>query len=226
MSRTPIHPGPDPLDDPVLLASMSPSLVALARRGERRRFEKGATLIVEGDQSDTLFILLGGEAEVYSLDAESGKRFVFNTHGPGQTVGEMSLDGGPRSASVEAKKPVLCSMVTRPVLEAHLQADPRFAFELLATVIGRARVATLTARTLAFNDVYGRMKVLLETLARRQPDGRWVVSERLTHQEIADRCGCTREMITKVRRELVPNYLRELEGGGVELRVFPLPTGF
>jgi CRP/FNR family transcriptional regulator, cyclic AMP receptor protein len=97
-------------------------------------------------------------------------------------------------------------LVTRRTLEAHLAAEPSFAFELLAKVIRRARAATLSAKGMALNDVYGRLKHLLETTAEPQPDGTRRVAERLTHLELANRVGCSREMITR--------QLNDLQQGG------------
>jgi CRP/FNR family cyclic AMP-dependent transcriptional regulator len=75
----------------------------------------------------------------------------------------------------------------------------------------RARTATNSARNLAFIDVYGRLTQLLYELAQPQDDGSAVVAERLTHQDIASRVGCSREMVSRV--------LKDLESGGyIELR--------
>jgi CRP/FNR family cyclic AMP-dependent transcriptional regulator len=97
-------------------------------------------------------------------------------------------------------------MVRRATLEQHIAENPGFAFELLAKVIRRARAATLSARQMALNDVYGRLKLLLDALAVPQADGTRLVGERLTHQEIANRIGCTREMVGRL--------MRDLEAGG------------
>ncbi len=63
-------------------------------------------------------------------------------------------------------------------------------------------MATLTARQLALNDVYGRLKLLLGALAVPQPDGTLRVAERLTHQEMSNRLGCSREMVSRLMKDL------------------------
>jgi CRP-like cAMP-binding protein len=132
-----------PLHHHLETAPMSDDLRELARRGELIRYPKGAVLIQEGSQGDTLYIVLDGRLRVYGSHATNEREITHGTYGPGEYVGEMSLDGGARSASVMATEPTVCSMVTRRTLEVFLAERPVFAFELLAKVIRRARAATL-----------------------------------------------------------------------------------
>lgn len=185
---------------------MSPALRDLASRGEVRRYRRGTLLIQEGDVGETIFILLAGRVRAFSV-GDKEREITYGVYGPGEYVGEMSLDGGPRSASVITVEACTCAVVTRRTLEAFIAERPEFAFELLAKVIRRARTATLSARQLALNDVYGRLKLMLEGLARAEPpDTLRLVGERMTHQEIANRLGCSREMVSRL--------LKDLENGG------------
>ncbi len=180
---------------------MSESLLALAERGETRRYRKGTLLIQEGDQGDTLFIILSGRLRAFST-GDNDREITYGAYGAGEYIGEMSLDGGPRSASVITLEASVCAVVSRRTLERFIAERPDFAFELLAKVIRRARVATLNARQLALNDVYGRLKLLLGALALPQPDGTLRVAERLTHQEMSNRLGCSREMVSRLMKDL------------------------
>lgn len=185
---------------PIADADWPDSLRALIARGEPRRYRKGTLLIQEGDAGSTLFIVLSGRVKVFSSD-DRGREMVHGIHGPGEYLGEMSLDGGPRSASVITMEPTACVVVTRRNLEEHIAANPAFAFELLSRVIRRARLATLSARNMALLDVYGRMVHLLEQNAVAQPDGTRQ-AERLTHAELASRVGCSREMVSRLMKDL------------------------
>ena len=180
---------------------MSAGLFALAERGEIRRYRKGTLLIQEGDQGDTIFIILSGRLRVFSV-GENDREITYGVYGPGEYMGEMSLDGGLRSASVMTLEASQCAVVSRRTLERFIAERPDFAFELLAKVIRRARVATLNARHLALNDVYGRLKLLLGALAVLQADGTLRVADRLTHQEMANRLGCSREMVSRLMKDL------------------------
>ncbi|MCC7151192.1 MAG: Crp/Fnr family transcriptional regulator [Rubrivivax sp.] len=212
--------------DPVALvetAPLSDAVRALARRGELCRFQKGAVLIQEGTHGDTLYIVLDGRLRIYSGHLASEREITHGTYGVGEYVGEMSLDGGPRSASVAAIEPTVCALVTRRTLQAHLAAQPEFAFELLAKVIRRARVATLSAKSLALNDVYGRLKALLDELGQPRPDGTRSLPEKLTHQELANCVGCSREMVTRQLSDLQQGgYVSAVRGEALVL-LKPLP---
>ena len=206
-----------------LIDALPPTLAPLARRGVVRSFRKGAMLIDEGDSGDTLYIILSGRLRAYSTNLAQDREITYGTYGPGEYVGELGLDGGPRSASVAALEPSLCALVTKATLLAHIAGHPAFAFELLAKVISRARAATVTARQMALNDVYGRIKLLLESLAQRQGAQGWVDVEYLVHRDMAARVGCSREMVSRVMKDLVAGG--HVETGDRVLRVrFPLPA--
>jgi CRP/FNR family transcriptional regulator, cyclic AMP receptor protein len=187
------------------LAVLPEPLRALARRGELKRYRKGHLLIEEGEQGDTIFIILSGRVRVFG-SGDRDREITYGTYGAGEYHGEMSLDGGPRSASVVTIEPCECAVVTRQTLQQHIAEYPEFAFELLAKVIRRARATTLSAKQLALNDVYGRLVLLLNSLAVPHVDGTRVISERLTHQEMANRLGCSREMVSRL--------MKDLEAGG------------
>ena len=190
---------------------MSPALLELVSRGETRKYRKGMLLIQEGDHGDTLFIILSGRMRAFS-SGENDREITYGVYGAGEYIGEMSLDGGPRSASVITVETTTCSVIARRTLERFIAERPEFAFELLAKVIRRARVATLNARQLALEDVYGRLKLLLTSLAVLQADGSLRVPERLTHQEMASRLGCSREMVSRLMKDLERgSYVRVLD---------------
>ena len=185
--------------------SHSAFLRELASLGPARLFRKNTILIHEADVGDTLFIVMSGRVKVFCTDA-SGKEITFGVFGPGEYFGEMALDGGPRSASVVTQEACVCALVTRIALLAYIAQRPEFALVMLSKVIQRLRMATSSARNLAFIDVYGRLTTCLIDLAKPQPDGTQRIEERITHQEIASRAGCSREMVSRI--------LKDLENGG------------
>lgn len=205
------------------LAILPEMLRVLAERGEIRHYRKGTLLIQEGDHGDTLFIILNGRLRVFSA-GERDREITYGVYGPAEYLGEMSLDGGPRSASVETLESSTCAVVTRRTLELYIAECPAFAFELLSKVIRRARSATLSARQLALNDVYGRLKLLLDAMACDRPDGTRVVTDRLTHQQMAHRMGCSREMVSRLMKDLERGgWIVPLDGGRMQLPR-PLPA--
>jgi CRP/FNR family transcriptional regulator, cyclic AMP receptor protein len=182
------------------------TLAQIAASGITRAFPKSTVLIHDGDVGDALYIILSGRVKVYASN-EEGKEVVIDFHGPGEYVGEMSLDGAPRSASVVTMEPTTCAIVNRAQFREFLLSHPDFALHLIEKLIHRIRVATENVKSLALSDVYGRLVRLLNTLA--QPDNEvWVVPEKLTQQEIAARVGASRDMIGKLIKDLtVGGYL-------------------
>ncbi|HMA32629.1 MAG TPA: cyclic nucleotide-binding domain-containing protein, partial [Casimicrobiaceae bacterium] len=81
----------------------------IAASGVVRTFPKNTILINEGDLGDALYIVLSGRVKVFASN-EAGREFVIDFHGPGEYVGEMSLDGAPRSASVMTVEPTTCAV--------------------------------------------------------------------------------------------------------------------
>jgi CRP/FNR family cyclic AMP-dependent transcriptional regulator len=204
---------------------LPPALRTLAARGTPRSYRKGTLIIEEGTQGDTLYLLLAGRVKAFSSDAR-GREVVYGMYGPGDYFGEMSLDGGPRSASVIADSACTCAVLARQTLREYIKAEPEFAFELLARVIGRARLATQSARSMALLDVYGRVVQLLESMAVRQADDLRVIDQHLTHAEIAARVGCSREMVSRLMKDLVAGrYLRRGPASGWTL-LRPLPQAW
>lgn len=186
--------------------SSTAHIQALAAMGVPRRYRRGALLIQEGETGDTLYIVLQGRLRAF-LGDDSGKELTLGTYGPLEYVGEMSLDGGPRSANVEATEASTCAVVSRATLLAYIADHPEFALELMGRLIRRARLATESARSVALIDVYGRLVRLLNQLAgEADAQGERALRERMTHQELAQHLACSREMVSRL--------LKDLETGG------------
>lgn len=195
---------------------------ALAARGTERSFRRGLLLIQEGDLGNTLYIVRSGRLRAFAADP-SGKEITLGVYGAGEYVGEMSLDGGPRSANVETLETTVCSVVTRETLLAYIAEEPVFALEMMARLIRRARLATESTRSLALIDVYGRAKRLLEQMAGPPAaDGSRALTERITHREIASHLACSREMISKLMKDLeIGGYVAKRDQRIVLLKALP-----
>ncbi len=177
------------------------TLRAIAEEGVVRTFPKGAILINEGDTSESLYIVLTGRVKVYASNA-AGREIVLSFFGPGEYVGEMSLDGSPRSASVMTVETTACAVVTRASFHDFVLAHPEFAMHLIVKLIQRVRATTENVKSLALSDVYGRLVRLITTLAVER-NGVLLVPEKLTQQDIAERVGASRDMISRLLKDLV-----------------------
>ncbi|MFT4269342.1 MAG: Crp/Fnr family transcriptional regulator [Xenophilus sp.] len=187
------------------VAELRSDVARLAARGVQRRYRARTLIIQEGEGGDAIYIVLAGRLRAFVSDAR-GRQVTLGYHGPGEYVGEMSLDGGPRSASVEAAEPTTCVVVTCESVLRHMAEDPEFTLGLVTRLIRRARLATESARSMALLDVYGRLRRVLEQRVAAGPDGVPEIAERLTHQSLASEIGCSREMVSRL--------LKDLETGG------------
>lgn len=186
----------------VLGYRLSPALqAALVKHGDLRRYAAGDVLFHEGDISDTLFVLLTGQLKVYSVESNR-REVVYNVLEPGEMVGELLLDGGARSASVKAITDVECCAVDARAITSLLREAPDFAEHLILKLIARVRHLTRKTKSLALHGVYERLVALLEEQAVPDGDMRRV-PRILTQQEIANRIGASREMVSNVLHDLI-----------------------
>jgi len=185
-----------------LLAALPAPLRDLAAQGSVRHYRANTMLIEEGDHGDTLFVVLSGSLRIFCADP-SGREITLALYGPGEYVGEMSLDGGPRSASVSTEEASVCAVVNGQSLRQHLATNPEFTLELIQRLIRRTRLATESARSLALLDAYGRLVGLLNGLAVARGDGARAIAQRITQQDIARRIGCSRELVSRLIKDLM-----------------------
>jgi len=190
-------------------------LQQIAAQGGVRRYPAHAVIINEGDAADSLFIIVAGRVKVYAAN-ESGREVIINAHGPGEYVGEIALDGGPRSASVMTTEPTTCTVVTGDSLRAFIVAHPDFALHLIHSLIGRVRGLTTNVKSLALDDVYSRLAALLQRLSVADGERR-VVEQRLTQQDIAEHIGASREMVSRIFKELTTGGYVEVKAGRIAL---------
>jgi CRP/FNR family cyclic AMP-dependent transcriptional regulator len=172
----------------------------LAARAATKSFPKNTVIVSEGDETDSLYVILSGRVKVFVSD-EAGKEIVLATQGIGEYFGEMVLDEGPRSASVMTLEPSKFAIVQKAEFKAFLLDNPQFAIHLIEKLIHRVRALTENVKSLALMDVYGRVARVLLELAH-DSGGKLVIDEKLTQQDIADRVGASREMISKIFKDL------------------------
>ncbi len=107
-------------DIEALIAALPPALAALARRGQVQACRKGAIPIDEGDRGDTIYLILAGRLRAFSASVMHDREITYGSCGPAEYVGELGLDGGPRTASVVAEEASVCARVSRATLEAFI----------------------------------------------------------------------------------------------------------
>ena len=194
-------------------------LRALAERTVTRNYPKQAIIIYEGEDTDSLYLILAGRVKVYMAD-EHGKELILSIKGPGQYFGEMALDGEVRAASVMTLEPAQFAILSRADFKAFLVSHPPVALQLIENLIHLARGLNRNVRNLAMLDVYGRVaRILLELAVER--DGKMVIPERMTQKDIAARVGASREMINRILRDLTAGGYVSVEDGRITINKAP-----
>jgi len=163
----------------------------------------------EGEMTNALYIILEGRVRAFVSNGE-GREVVLSTMGPGEYFGELAFDEGPRSASVVTLEPCRLLVVPGEDFVGFVQSSPAFATHFILRLIGRIRTLTNSVRSLALMDAYGRVaRLLLESSVEQ--DGLQMVPEKLTQSEIASRVGCSREMVSRIFKDLVQGGYISLE---------------
>ena len=185
-----------------------PALQRMAQRGQIGRRKRGSILIEEGEPGGSLYFVVEGLLRAFTARPD-GQEFTFGFCGAGEILGEVSLDGGNRSANVTVEEAVVYRWVTRPLIEQCIAEEPALAFELLGLVTRRARHLSVRARDLALNDAYGRLVLLLRAGSRPHDAGSLCMAYPLTQEQLAQQIGCGRPMVSKLLGDLVKGgYLR------------------
>jgi CRP/FNR family transcriptional regulator, cyclic AMP receptor protein len=177
------------------------SLKYLERVAVKKAFPKNTILFTKGDETDSLYIITSGNVKTIIID-EEGKEMILSTQGSGEYFGEMSLiDKEPRSATIMTKTSTQMLIIHRDDFQKVFNSNPDMVYSLFKILLKRLRKSTEKVESLAFKDVYGRIASLLTQLAKPEND-KWVIEDKLTHMEIAHMVGCSREMVSKILKEL------------------------
>lgn len=176
-------------------------LERLCQVSVRRRLERGEYIVRAGDRTDALYVILSGRAKVTNGD-EEGREVILAILGPGEAIGEMGLiDDSPRSADVVALEPCELLVLGAAEFQRCLRDNFDVAAKLMQILVRRLREADRKIESLALLDVYGRVARLLLDLSEQEAERR-IVRERITKQDMARMIGASREMVSKVMRDL------------------------
>jgi CRP/FNR family cyclic AMP-dependent transcriptional regulator len=189
----------------------------LSERLVVRSFPKNSIVIVDGDVSDSLYLIISGRVKVFLTD-DAGKEVILNYQSKGEFFGEVALlDDQPRSASVIALEPCKFAILSKSDFCACLAEHPDIAMSIILKLSNRLRVLTEKVRSLALMDVYGRLKQTLLDLSEEQ-EGQRVVTERLTQQELANMVGASREMVTRILKDLTKGGYIDIEDKRITIK--------
>ena len=189
----------------------------LSSRAVIHSYPRNTIVINQGDISTSLHVIVSGKVRVF-LSNEEGKEVILSTQGPGEYFGEMALlDEGPRSASVITTEPSKLAIISKVDFEQFLRENPQTMLKIMQQAFTRLRALTDTVGSLALLDVYGRVARLLLQSAR-DVDGVNVVQPEMTQQEIASHIGSSREMVSRILKDLKTGGYIEMQGRQIIIR--------
>ena len=196
-------------------------LQALAALARPITAQRGEIIISQGSVGDALYVVIGGRVRVYVSDKD-GKEMVLALEGPSAVFGEIAvLDGAVRSASIAAMEQTELLKISADDFFALLERNTELNRSVIQSLAGRIRKLTQGAQGLALDSVYRRLTARLQECAVEE-NGEWVITERLTHQLLADMIGCSREMVSRIMSDLVKGgYIRIEPGRWVIERKLP-----
>lgn len=188
-----------------------------------RTYKKNTVIINQGDETSSLHVILEGDVKVY-IDNEQGKEVTLDTMSAGESFGELALlSDSPRTASIVTITPCKIALISKQDFMNCLANNPSISSRIIEILIGRIQTLTEEVSSLALLDVYGRIARTINNNAHKKNDK--LVTTPLTHQEIANMVGSSREMVSKILKDLKVGGYISTTGKAITIEK-TLPTGW
>jgi CRP-like cAMP-binding protein len=183
-----------------LLAELGPDVLArLAERIQLREVKRREVVYLPGDPGGHVFVVSGGRIKISKVTRD-GKALTLSYCGPSELFGETCLiEGGPREEMAEAMENSMVTEIERIDFERLLQAHATLGYQMTRILAARRRELENKLETLVFRDVTSKLAELLLNLAEEYgvEDSRGtLVALKITHQELANLIGSTRETVS------------------------------
>ena len=185
----------------------------------KRRFKRGEALVEQGQKSNALFILLTGRARVVTSDSR-GREVILATLDQGDYLGEMSIiDNEPHSATVRAEVATDVLMLGRAEFARCLTENASMSLVVMRGLVKRLRHADRKIESLALLDVYGRVAHALLDFAVADAQGQLLIRDKISRQDLAKMVGASREMVSRVMKDLEERgFIEALPNGATLLK--------
>jgi CRP/FNR family transcriptional regulator, cyclic AMP receptor protein len=192
---------------------------AMANAVVKRRYKRGELIVEQGKKSNSLYIVLAGRARVLTSHA-GGREVILATMGQGDYIGEMSLiDDEPHSASVRAEMQTDVLLLSNTEFSRCMPDQGSVAYAVLRGLTERLRRADRNIQSLALMDVYGRVARVLLEAATPDINSQLVIREKISRQDIAKMVGASREMVSRVMKDLEQRgFIETLEHGSILIK--------
>ncbi|HFD12578.1 MAG TPA: Crp/Fnr family transcriptional regulator [Crenotrichaceae bacterium] len=202
---------------PIFSGLSNDCLASLAEHATTKTYQKHSIVINEGEAGDALYIIALGKVRICLTD-EAGKEVCLGTESVGQYFGEYALlDGAPRSATVITESKSVFVVISRLEFENWLDEYPKAGIAIMKELVKKIRDLTENVKILALCDVYGRLVKVLMSMAQEATDG-FVIHTKPTQQELANRIGSSREMVSKIFKELTKGGYIETQANSMLIK--------
>ena len=163
-----------------------------------RSFERGETILVEGEPSEVLYVVFGGVAKLLKTSAD-GKEQILRLARPGDSLNDVPVfDDGPNPAGAQAMGEVVVYGIRAGDLEAVVRQYPQVAHNVNQVLARQVRDLVTLVEDLSFRHVTGRVaKILLEHAGNGAGP-----KHRLTQQDMAAMAGTVREVVGRALKAL------------------------
>lgn len=180
--------------------------------------KKRQPIYLPGDPATTVYLLKKGRVKIASADS-SGKEVTFDILEPGEIFGELeALEESPRETSAEALEDTLICAIRREDFDRYLANHPALTVKLTKLIGLRLRNIQSRVEDLVFRDVPARLAHILLELSQTAgiPDrGGIRLRAKLTHQELANLIGCTRETVSHTLGRFREQGLVRIDGRSI-----------
>lgn len=173
-------------------------------------------IILEPEDKDKVYIIKRGQVKLYQL-TEDGKRVIIDTLGPGGVFGNFgSGDQGQNFA--QATSDTFICIAKKNTFFHTVSQKPDVSSKLMMMLFDQITQARDYIAAMAGGNVLSKLKYKLAELGGKygEEKGEKVkITQRFTHEEIADMIGVSRETITKLLGSLRRRGIIELEGKNI-----------
>jgi CRP/FNR family transcriptional regulator, cyclic AMP receptor protein len=186
-------------------------------------YPNGALLFVEGQQARGAFVLCNGQAKL-STTSREGKVLILRIAGAGEVLGlSAALSAGCYELSAETAGACNINFVERTSLLAAVGRNPEIALRTALALSNQLQRTYRDVHELVLSrSSTGKLARLLLSWARKREtpaNGRQIrVPAPLTHEEMAQMIGTSRETVTRLLGELKKKELIELDGSTLVIR--------
>jgi CRP-like cAMP-binding protein len=199
-----------------LFEGISPSdMQEMEKITRMEEVKKRQPLYLTGDPSLTVYLLKRGRVKIANT-APSGKEVTFDIIEPGEVFGELDvLEDAPRSTSAEALDDALICLILRRDFDQYLVMHPTVMFKLTKLIGLRLKKIQSRVEDLVFRDVPARLAHLLSELSKTEgvADKQGIrLKVKLTHQEMANLIGCSRETVSTTMGQFRDDGLIQMDG--------------